>query len=64
MGSEPSFFKIGNELLVYAKGSSERLEYVIPPCGRTALAQNAKDDLNELGLGEEPKQAVSKPNSK
>ena len=61
MGSEPSYFKIGNDLLVYAKGASS--EYVIPPCSRTALAQNAKDDFDELGLGEEPRQG-RKPNSK
>ena len=62
MGSEPSYFKVGNDLLVYANGS-KTLQYGISPCSRTTLAQNAKDDINELGLGEEPKQA-NKPNSK
>jgi len=56
MGSEPSYFKVGNDLLVYAKGSPKTSQYVMDSCSRSALAQNAKDDMNELGLGAEPKQ--------
>jgi hypothetical protein len=63
MGSEPSYFKVGNDLLVYAKGSPKTSQYVMPSCSRTAIAQNAKDDINELGRGEEPKQ-VNKTDSK
>jgi len=62
MGPEPSQFKVGNDLLVYAKGSP-KLGYNISACSRTWLARDAKSDFNELGPGEEPKQ-VSKPNSK
>jgi hypothetical protein len=58
MGPEPSYFKVGNELLVYAKGSP-KLGYGITPCSRTALVQEAKDDLKELGLGKAPKQVNS-----
>jgi hypothetical protein len=64
IGPEPSYFKVGNDLLVYAKGSP-KLGYSIAPCSRTAPALNAKNDFNELGLGEEPKQPlVNKANSK
>lgn|GEM_PF-4836057 len=63
MGSEPSYFKAGNDLLVYAKGSSKTSQYVMDPCSRTDMMQNAKDDINELGRGEEPKQ-VSKADLK
>jgi hypothetical protein len=62
MGHEPSYFKVGNDLLVFAKGSP-KLGYGVPRCNRSALAQNAKDDFNELGLGDEPKR-VNKENSK
>ena len=41
MGPEPSYFKVGNELLVYAKGSP-KLGHGIGPCSRTAQALNAK----------------------
>jgi hypothetical protein len=64
IGPEPLYFKVGNNLLVYAKGSP-KLRYVIAPCSRTRLALDAKNDLNELGLGAEPKQAqANKANSK
>src|SRR5689334_13602081 len=31
MGSEPSYFKVGNDVLVYAMGSPKTSEYGIPP---------------------------------
>jgi len=53
VGPEPSYFKVGNDLLVYARGS-QKTGYGMDICNRTRLAQDAKDDLNELGPGQEP----------
>jgi hypothetical protein len=58
MGSEPSYFKVGNDLLVYAKGSARTSQYFMASCSRTAMAQNAKDDISELGRGEEPARQI------
>jgi hypothetical protein len=54
IGLEPSYFKVGNDLLVYANGTP-KLGYRLPPCSRTALAENAKSDFGELGPGQEPR---------
>ena len=54
MGPEPSYFKVGNGLLVYAKGTP-KLGYGLPPCSRTALTKDAERDLAELGPGREPR---------
>jgi hypothetical protein len=54
IGPEPSYFKVGNDLLVYAKGTP-KLGYGLPLCSRTALAENAKSDFGDLGPGQEPK---------
>ena len=63
MASEPSYFKVGNDLLVYANGSPKTSQYVMDSCSRTAMAQNAQEDIHELGPGKEPRQ-VSKADSK
>lgn len=54
MGPEPSYFKVGSVLLVYAKGTPT-LGYGLPPCSRTALAGDANNDFVELGPGQAPK---------
>ena len=58
MGYEPSYFKVGNDLLVYAKGTSE---YSITSCSRTSLAKDAKADFEELDSAEsKPRKLDSK----
>ena len=53
-GFWPSFLKLGSELIVYA-GRFQGGEYVTSVCSRTQLVKDAKNDLKELGPGEEPK---------
>ncbi|HEU0143849.1 MAG TPA: hypothetical protein VFQ47_03600 [Nitrososphaera sp.] len=61
-------FQIGEQYLVYAFGSLEKLK--THSCSRTRKLERAENDLKELGPGSEPKEekssssaAVAKPNN-
>jgi hypothetical protein len=58
MGFWPHLLKVGSDLLVYAnRGSPGRPEYYTDICTRTAFAKDAKDDFDQLGPGEEPRES-------
>jgi hypothetical protein len=57
IGFWPHLLKIGSDLLVYAnRGGPGRPEYYTDICTRTAFAKDAKDDLDQLCPGEEPRE--------
>jgi len=63
VGFWPSLLKVGNDLLVYAKQWPRSAEYYTTICTRTRLVKDAKEDFDDLGPGETPKQ-TQKPDSK
>jgi hypothetical protein len=53
MMSEDFYFKDGQQYLIYADGTTERLQ--TSACTRSREIEKAGEDLKELGEGHEPK---------